>query len=226
MQEFSLNSLGGLMSTAAACIEDLLGKKRWEAVLKLEDYSRTWVMRGVDRKHSYGRLPNEHEIRPWAVPRSTGMLLHSLIRLLNCQSGLEIGTSLGYSAIFMGSALEATGGDLTTCEILAPKAAIAEQFLASADLGNVTVLKEDARRVSARWDRPLDFLFLDADPKNYISYMKSLDASLKRGALLVMDNALDHQFVTQPFIDFVLSSNSWRGHVVPLDHGLLLARRK
>lgn len=226
MQEFTLNSIGGVLSTAASFIESLLGRERWELILRIEDESRTWVARGVPPEHSYGRLPEEHEIRPWAVPRTTGILLHSLVRLLNCQSGLELGTSLGYSTIFLGSAFEANSGTLSTCEIFGLKAKEARQNLAKAGLENVTLVQAEALDVTKDWTKELDFVFFDADPQNYKTYLAALEPRIKPGALLLMDNALDHNFLTQPFIDHVLSSPNWRGHVVPLDHGLLLARRQ
>ncbi|MGJ3242205.1 MAG: O-methyltransferase [Opitutales bacterium] len=226
MQEFTLNSIGGVFSTAVSFIESLLGRDRWELILRIEDSSRSWVARGVGSEHNYGRLPEEHEIRPWAVPRTTGILLHSLIRLFNCQSGLEIGTSLGYSTIFLGAAFEANSGTLTTCEIFELKAKEARKNLAKAGLENVTLVQAEALDVTKDCSQELDFVFFDADPQNYKAYLKALEPRLKPGALLVMDNALDHNFLTQPFIDHVLNSQHWCGHVVPLDHGILLARRK
>jgi predicted O-methyltransferase YrrM len=225
MQEFTLNSIGGVLSTATSFIEALLGRDRWELILQIEDDSRTWVARGVDREHSYGRLPEEHEIRPWAVPRTSGILLHSLVRLFNCRSGLELGTSLGYSTIFLGAAFEANSGILSTCEIFEPKAKEAQKNLEKARLKNVSLIQSEALDATRNWPHDLDFVFFDADPLNYKTYFDALQPRLIPGALLVMDNALDHNFLTQPFIDHILNSAQWRGHVMPLDHGLLVARR-
>ena len=50
----------------------------------------------------------------WNIPRTTGVLLNMFVKMLNAQNVLEIGTSNGYSGLWLAKALKETGGRLTT----------------------------------------------------------------------------------------------------------------
>ena len=52
----------------------------------------------------------------WNIPRKTGVLLNMFIKMMNSQNALEIGTSNGYSGLWLAKALKETGGKLTTIE--------------------------------------------------------------------------------------------------------------
>lgn len=52
----------------------------------------------------------------WNVDRPSANFLNLLIQMKNVQSALEIGTSNGYSSIWLAKALKKTGGKLTTLE--------------------------------------------------------------------------------------------------------------
>ena len=41
----------------------------------------------------------------WNIPRKTGVLINTFIKMMNIQNALEIGTSNGYSGIWIGKAL-------------------------------------------------------------------------------------------------------------------------
>src|SRR5664279_4829990 len=60
---------------------------------------------------------DERGSQAWSVPRKDGEFLHLMIKATRAKSVLELGTSQGFSAIWMGLALEETGGRLTTIEI-------------------------------------------------------------------------------------------------------------
>ena len=52
----------------------------------------------------------------WNIPRKTGVLINMFIKMMNITSALEIGTSNGYSGLWIAKALKQTGGKLTTIE--------------------------------------------------------------------------------------------------------------
>lgn len=52
----------------------------------------------------------------WNVARETGNFLNMLVKICNAQNAYEIGTSNGYSGIWLAKALKETGGHLTTIE--------------------------------------------------------------------------------------------------------------
>jgi predicted O-methyltransferase YrrM len=212
--------------TEPGCGSELMGQRLWNLLTAIEQFSENWVIHGIPKIHSYGRLPDEEEIRAWAVPRSTGYWLHTLIRLTGAKTVLEIGTSLGYSTLWMAAGLAQNGGRIYTCELFEPKIEIAKRHFAQSGCQNIELLTGDALATTERWDKPIDILFLDADPENYRAYWSALKPWLHKESIVIMDNAMDHRSVTEPFIAGITRENEWVNWIVPLDHGLLFAKRK
>lgn len=204
----------------------LVGLQMWNALTDIEVFSEDWVIHGVPRTHSFGRLPDEEEIRAWAIPRTTGYVLYLLLMMHKPKVVLELGTSLAYSSIWLGAALARSGGQLWTCEIFQPKIELAKKHIASSGLKNINLVEGDALDTTRAWRRPIDLLFLDADPENYELYWDHLERCMNDDSILIMDNAVDHFDVTRHFRDKMSSSPHWESTVFPIDHGLLIARKK
>jgi len=201
-----------------------LPRPAWDTLLAIEREASRFLLKDVPFDHSYGRLPGEVDIGAWSVPRPTGLFLLSLVRLLRPRRVLEIGTSLAYSTIWLASGLQ-RDARLDTVEVLEAKARLARKHLLEAAVENVLLHVADATTIVAEWQSPVDFLFLDADPENYVYYLESLESVLSDRAVLVMDNALNHAEVTRPFADHIRASRRWNAWIHPQDNGLLLARR-
>ncbi|HLW61363.1 MAG TPA: O-methyltransferase [bacterium] len=127
------------------------------------------------------------------VAPETGQLLAILIRATGAQRILEIGTSNGYSTIWLGWAARETGGHVTTIERAADKVAMAKANLARAGLSErVTIQHGPALDVLMTLPGPFDLVFLDADRPNYLAYLDLLVPRVRRGGLLVTDNVRSH----------------------------------
>ena len=120
-----------------------------------------------------------------------GRLIEILLRSNNSKNGLEIGTLGGYSASWIARAIPADG-KLTTLEKSENNAAIAAELLAEAGLSNKVEIKvgdalETLNELSHLKD--LDFVFIDADKANYGNYVEWAIPRLRKGGLLLVDNA-------------------------------------
>lgn len=195
----------------------------WRILLEIEQLNHSWVIPDQPFDHTYGRLPGEVEIRPWSVPRSTGQFLNTLVRLLQPRRVVEIGTSLAYSAIWMACGAP-EGAIVDTVEILPAKADLARSHIAQAGLANIHLHQCEALDFTSDGQDEVDLVFFDADPENYIAYFESLSPRLSSGAVLVMDNALNHRPETEEFANYVAQISSWQSWIHPLDNGLLIAR--
>jgi caffeoyl-CoA O-methyltransferase len=125
------------------------------------------------------------------VSESDGRLIYVLLRLANARKAVEIGTLVGYSAIHIARAL-APGGRLWTIENDPRHAEIARANLAAARLADVaTVVDGSALEVLPRLvaHGPFDAVFLDADKVNYDRYGRWALENLRRGGLVIGDNA-------------------------------------
>lgn len=138
------------------------------------------------------------------VPRVDGEFLHDFIVERGYQRGLEIGTSNGYSAIWMGMALRKTGGRLLTLEINRERAALARTNFARVGLEGVIELREgDALKIVPELEGPFDFVFIDAWKQDYIRYFRMLFPKVRAGGAILAHNVLSHGDEMQDFLEAV-----------------------
>ncbi len=130
--------------------------------------------------------------RYWSTPRQDAEYLCLMVKATRATRVLEVGTSQGYSAVWMGLGLEETGGRLTTIEIDAGRHALAQQNVREAGLaGRITLVRGDAHRELAGLRGPFDFVFLDADKDGQMDYFRQLyPARLAPGGIIAVHNAV------------------------------------
>lgn len=131
------------------------------------------------------------------VDPQTGALLHALVRTKPAARVLEIGTAVGYSGLWMATALPA-GGMLITLERDPARAETARRHFEAAGVSRqVTVMIGDATRYLHKLAGPFDLVFQDGDKALYTPLLDRLVALLAPGGMLVTDNVL------------------WSGEVIP-----------
>ncbi len=124
------------------------------------------------------------------VHPQTGALLHALTRAVRATRVLEIGTAIGYSGLWMATALPA-GGQLLTLERDAARAARAREHFAAAGVAEkVSVMVGDASRYLHKVAGPFDLIFQDGDKTAYGPMLDRLVDLLGPGGALVTDNIL------------------------------------
>lgn len=123
------------------------------------------------------------------VPQEDGRLLRLLVEATGAKHVVEIGTSNGYSGIWMLLALRTTGGKLTTYEIDREVAALARKNFDRAGVGNiVTIVEGDAHKEVPKLKERIDILFIDADKEGYLDYLNKLLPLVNPGGLVVAHN--------------------------------------
>jgi predicted O-methyltransferase YrrM len=135
---------------------------------------------------------DERGSQAWSVPRKDGEFLHLMIKATRAKSVLELGTSQGFSAIWMGLALEETGGRLTTIEIDTERHNEARRNVNQAGLSQrITLIKGDAHAQITKLEGPFDFVFMDADKEGQVDYFKKLyPKKLPPGGMIAVHNAI------------------------------------
>jgi len=120
-----------------------------------------------------------------------GSLLQMLIRLIGARSVLELGTFTGYSALMMAEALPADGS-LLTCEISPERASFAQRYFDRSPHGKkIRLITGRAADVLVGIpDRSLDLVFIDADKMLYPRYYEESVRIIRKGGLVIADNAL------------------------------------
>ncbi|HEX8926745.1 MAG TPA: class I SAM-dependent methyltransferase [Terriglobales bacterium] len=159
------------------------------------------------------------------LERATAELVAFLVRSSSRRNVLEIGTSNGYSTLWIAEALSHTpGAKLTTLEREAAKQAAARENLASASLTHVVEFRlGDATEIVRELAGPFDCVFFDADRVSAPAQLKLLLPKLTPKALLMADNALSHPEEIAGYREFVdqLPNVVWT--LVPVGKGLHVA---
>jgi predicted O-methyltransferase YrrM len=159
------------------------------------------------------------------VPVADGRLLRVLAESIGAKHVVEIGTSNGYSGIWLCLALQATGGKLTTYEIDPQRAELARENFKRAGVEKiVTLIEGDAHQEVTKLTESIDLLFLDADKPGYIDYLQKLTPRVRPGGLIVAHNMVrprpDPKFIeaitTDPKLETIFLNMQSAGVAVTL----------
>jgi caffeoyl-CoA O-methyltransferase len=123
------------------------------------------------------------------VPEEDGRLLRVLAESIGAKHVVELGTSTGYSGLWLLLALAKTGGRLTTYEMDRGRHEMARQNYDRAGLlGQATLVLGDAHAEVTKLQGPLDLVFIDADKEGYPDYLQKLAPLVRAGGLIVAHN--------------------------------------
>lgn len=174
------------------------------------------------REHDEGQA--DRLLRWRNLEPETARLLAVLIRALAPRRLLELGTSNGYSTIWLADAARSVGGSLVSVEIDATRTERARENLAQAGLEGVVELRvEDAATtLSASADAAWEFIFLDAERPAYPGYWSDLVRALAPSGLLAVDNVVSHASELVEFRELVAGDERVMEAICPTGAGVLL----
>lgn len=186
----------------------------------------------------------------WNLDSTSANFLSLLVKLKGAKNALEIGTSNGYSGIWLAQALKKTGGKLTTIEFWDNRLDVAVENFKKAGMNDIVqtrlgqavmILEEmfveiypgknpddiddkafsNAARDHA--EKLFDFVFIDANKSEYIKYFKLIHPMLQKGGVIVADNILSHYKKVEPFVQAITSNPNYQSQLIPIDTGMLVA---
>ncbi len=174
-----------------------------------------------DRSNGTPRLERLRQIEP-----DTGRFLALWAASAPEGQYVEIGTSAGYSALWLALACRQTGRNLTTFEVLPRKVELARETFLRADVGDVVRLVDgDFLEHVGRLDR-IAFCFLDAEKEVYGACYDAVVPRLVPGGVLIADNAINHRETLQPMLEAALADERVDALIVPVGKGELLCRKR
>jgi predicted O-methyltransferase YrrM len=162
----------------------------------------------------------ERPLRMLNITPDTGRFLWILVRAARATRILEVGTSNGYSTIWLADAARATGGRVVTLEHDPNKVRLARENLQRAGVaGRVDVREGPAADTLSGVPGPFDLAFLDADRANYRTYLELVIPKLVPGGLLVADNVVSHRSELEDFLTRVKAHPGLFSVTVPIGKG-------
>jgi predicted O-methyltransferase YrrM len=160
------------------------------------------------------------------VEPETAELLAVLVRATRPGRILELGTSNGYSTIWLADAAEAVGGRLTSVEIAPARTEMARAHLDRAGLSADLVVGDAGEVLRSSPDGAWDMVFLDAERRAYAAYWPDLVRTLRpAGGMLAVDNVLSHAGEVAEMTALIEAEARMETVTVPIGAGLRLAVR-
>ncbi|HEU4527316.1 MAG TPA: class I SAM-dependent methyltransferase [Actinomycetota bacterium] len=185
------------------------------------------VMASLEERDASDRVdgtPPAERLR--AVMPDVGEFLCTLALATGARTIVEIGTSGGYSTLWLAIAARGNGGRVTTFEVDPAKIAIATETFARAAVNDVVDLRhEDGVAGLSRFVGEVDLVFLDAEKDLYGSALEPIVRALRPGGTLVADNLLSHAEDLEAFRRAALEHPALSGLVVRVGRGELVAVR-
>jgi len=158
-----------------------------------------------------------------ALPRASAAFAHTLTLVNRARTAVEIGTSYGYSGLWIASALS-PGGKLITIDHDQRKADAARRNFDDAGLSKVGDVRVGAAiDVLREFDGPIDLVLNDADKENCVEYVKILVPKLSDRAVVLTDNTQTHAEKLAGFITWIRTQPGFVSTGVPIGSGMELS---
>jgi len=180
-------------------------------------------LEAIDAQDRVDGTPHLQRLRQ--IPAETGKFLALLLANTPAGPVIEIGTSAGYSTLWLALAARATGRTITSFEVLPEKAELARATFAAAGVEDVvTLIHGDARQYLSDY-KDIAFCFLDAEKDIYRDCYELVVPNMIPGGLLAADNVISHREALRPVVDRALADERVDAMVAPVGTGMLLARK-
>jgi predicted O-methyltransferase YrrM len=183
----------------------------------------------LDELEQFGKANDgsttERPRRMLNITRDTGEFLAVLVRATLARRVLEIGTSNGYSTLWLASAAREIGGSVVTFELSEYKIGLAAANFARSGLSHhISLVQDDAgRALACSGEGAFDLVFLDSERPEYPGWWPHLKRVLRPGGLLVVDNAISHSTELAPFVALVRADSDFVTSLVSVGNGEFLA---
>lgn len=177
----------------------------------------------LDTKDRIDGTPRMERLRQ--IPPETGQFLSLLAASAPKGEFLEIGTSAGYSTMWIALACKLIGNKIITFEILEEKATLARETFKLTNLEDfIELIEGDAREYIPNYIN-ISFCFLDAEKEVYGDCYDLLIPNMVKGGILIADNAINHYETLKPMLDKALTDKRVDALVVPIGKGELVCRK-
>jgi caffeoyl-CoA O-methyltransferase len=186
--------------------------------------NRMQELEAIDTRDRDDGTPRMKRLRQ--VPPETGRFIALMAAMAPSGRVLEIGTSAGYSTLWLALACRELGRTVTTFEVLPEKVALAQETFRQAGVENVVTLVHGDAREHLGAMQDIVFCFLDAEKEVYLECYELLVPRMVRGGLIVADNAIDHAEALASFLERALTDPRVDAMVAPVGKGELLARKR
>ena len=181
------------------------------------------LLEAIDAQDRQDGTPRLKRLRQ--IPPETGQFLALLAVMAPRGNVIEIGTSAGYSTLWLSLACRQRGDKIKTFELLGDKIRLARETFRMAGVEDIVDLIAGDALEFLPDIQDIAFCFLDAEKEIYSACYEAVLPNMVPGGLLVADNAINHRTTLQPLIEHALADERVDALVVPIGKGELLCRK-
>jgi len=192
--------------------------------ITFEIKARMKYLEDIDRKDRIDGTPRMQRLRQ--IPPETGKFL--ALTAVNAPDGIfvEIGTSAGYSTMWLALAAREKKTKIITFEILPEKARLARETIEEAKISDCVELIEGDFLEKGKDLNNIAFCFLDAEKEIYEKVFDVAAPKIVKNGILVADNATNHYNTIKPMMDKAVTDGRFDCLTVPIGKGEFVCRRK
>ena len=162
----------------------------------------------------------------WNISRQTGNFISMLIKSSGRKNILELGTSNGYSTLWIADALKYTNGHLTTIEFWEKRQCLAREYIENCGLSDYVTFKIGQAYdiiMDELQNEQYDMVFIDANKQEYLRFFEAVHPILKKGGIILADNVTSHAEKVKPFVNAITEHAEYQSQILDLPDGLLMA---
>lgn len=185
--------------------------------------ARMHYLEEIDARDRQDGTPRSQRLRQ--ITPETGRLLALLAASAPEGELVEIGTSAGYSTLWLTLAARIRGQTICTFELDPEKARIARETFTLAEVESQVELRVEDAHVGLKTLDQIGFCFMDLDKEYYQACYDIVVPRLVRGGFLLADNAISHANELDSFLENVSGDTRVDSIVIPIGKGGLFCRR-
>ncbi len=195
----------------------------FEAILPAM-FARMRELEEIDLRDRTDGTPHKKRLRQ--VTPEVGKLIALLAASAPAGPCIEIGTSAGYSTLWLAMAAKATGRRVTSFEFDGAKVELARATFASSGLAEfIDLVHGDALEHLPEYSE-IGFCFIDAEKDLYLPCYELAVPRMVSGGILVADNTISHEVELRPMVERALNDERVDAVLVPIGSGDLICRKK
>ncbi|HDX9630166.1 TPA: class I SAM-dependent methyltransferase [Bacillus cereus] len=177
-------------------------------------------------EHDRNKKTREEKLRN--ISREMGKFLSILVKGCSAKNILEIGTSNGYSTLWLANAVEETNGNVTTVELSSERVGEALVNFEKANLlQRIDVHNQEAGAfLDSQLNHSFDFIFLDSERTQYMWWLEHIKRILQPNGFLVVDNATSHASELAEFRKMIEEDEIFETVLLAFQNGAFVARKK
>jgi predicted O-methyltransferase YrrM len=178
----------------------------------------------IDRHDRVDGTPHLQRLRQ--ITPETGKFIALLAATAPMGQYVELGTSAGYSTLWLALACRLVGRNITTFEILNDKAELARETFRLTGVGEVVTFVHGNALDHLPGYENIAFCFLDAEKELYSQCYEAVVPHMVPGGILVADNAISHKQILEPMLDRAMADDRVDALIIPIGRGELVCRKR